>query len=206
MISAIPKQVFRIFGCAEYFLFKTLLFGLGWTIVLSKSFSNSEIVLLVVIHSPYEIISTMGKTGQDAWRKRKPCRKVFIHISNKSASNKLKKCINGIFKASLFEWNFVLFKILQTENIPALHCKRAYSRREWAWAMWPRSNQLRLMLKTGKTLNTYRTAVSPTLDLLCHEDFNVGRSEAEIQQIIYVHRFAGRVSTYFSVSFRYKYG
>ena len=29
------------------------------------------------------------------------------------------------------------------------------------------------------TLNTYRTAVSPTSDLLCHEDFNVGRSEAE---------------------------
>ena len=29
------------------------------------------------------------------------------------------------------------------------------------------------------TLNTYRTAVSPTLDLLCQEDFNVGRSEAE---------------------------
>ena len=29
------------------------------------------------------------------------------------------------------------------------------------------------------TLNTSRTAVSPTLDLLCHEDFNVGQSEAE---------------------------
>ena len=29
------------------------------------------------------------------------------------------------------------------------------------------------------TLNTYRTAVSKTLDLLCHEDFNVGRSGAE---------------------------
>ena len=28
-------------------------------------------------------------------------------------------------------------------------------------------------------LNTYRTAVNPTLYLLCHEDFNVGRSEAE---------------------------
>ena len=29
-------------------------------------------------------------------------------------------------------------------------------------------------------LNTlYRTAVSPTLYLLCHEDFSVGRSEAE---------------------------
>ena len=29
------------------------------------------------------------------------------------------------------------------------------------------------------TLNTYRTALSPTLDLLCHEDFNVGRSGPE---------------------------
>ena len=34
-------------------------------------------------------------------------------------------------------------------------------------------------LNTNLTLNTYRTAVSPTLDLLFHEDFNVGRSEAE---------------------------
>ena len=42
------------------------------------------------VHSPREIISTMCKTGQDALRKRKPCRKLFIHISNKSASNKLK--------------------------------------------------------------------------------------------------------------------
>ena len=33
--------------------------------------------------------------------------------------------------------------------------------------------------KLSPTLNTYRTEVSPTLDLLCHEDFNVGRSEAE---------------------------
>ena len=42
------------------------------------------------------------------------------------------KCINGIFKASLFEWNFVLFKFLQIKNILALHCKHAYFRREWA--------------------------------------------------------------------------
>ena len=56
------------------------------------------------IHSPREIISTMCKTGQDALRKRKPCRKLFIHISNKSASNKLTNvsmesskllCLNG---------------------------------------------------------------------------------------------------------------
>ena len=33
--------------------------------------------------------------------------------------------------------------------------------------------------KLSPTLNTYRTAVSPTSDLLCHEDFNVGRSGAE---------------------------
>ena len=63
-------------------------------------------------------------------------------ISIKSAQ----KYINRIFKASLFEWNFVLFKFLQIKNIPVLHCKR-----EWAYAMRPRSNQRRLMLKTGKT-------------------------------------------------------
>ena len=58
-----------------------------------------------LLHSPRQIISTMCKTGQDALRKRKPCRKLFIHISNKSASNKLKNvsiepskllCLNGI--------------------------------------------------------------------------------------------------------------
>ena len=63
------------------------------------------------IHSPHEIISTIGKTGQDAQRKQKPCRKVFIHISNKSASNKLKNvsiesskllCLNGILNGILF--------------------------------------------------------------------------------------------------------
>ena len=57
------------------------------------------------VHSPREIISTMTKTGQDALRKRKPCRNLFIHISNKSASYKLKNvsmesskllCFDGI--------------------------------------------------------------------------------------------------------------
>ena len=85
------------------------------------------------VHSPREIISTMCKTGQDALRKRKPCRNLFIHISNKSASNQLKNVsIHGIFKASLFQWNFVLFKILQINNIPVLYCKHAYSRCGWA--------------------------------------------------------------------------
>ena len=40
--------------------------------------------------------------------------------------------------------------------------------------------------QTRVTLNTYRTAVSPTLDLLCHEDFNVGRSEAESNNEIFM--------------------
>ena len=35
-------------------------------------------------------------------------------------------------------------------------------------------------------LNTYRTAVSPTLDLLCHEDFSVGRSEADSNIEIFI--------------------
>ena len=57
------------------------------------------------LHSPHEIISTMGKTGQDAQQKWKPCRKVFVHISNESVSSKLKNvsiesskllCLNGI--------------------------------------------------------------------------------------------------------------
>ena len=53
-----------------------------------------------------------------------------IHLYQQQISvKKAQKCINGIFKASLFEWNFVLFKILQIKNIPALHCKHAYSRR-----------------------------------------------------------------------------
>ena len=37
-----------------------------------------------------------------------------------------------------------------------------------------------------EALNTYRTAVSPTLDLLCHEDFNVGRSEAKSNIEIFI--------------------
>ena len=36
-----------------------------------------------------------------------------------------------------------------------------------------------VIILCNRPLNTYRTAVSPTLDLLCHEDFNVGPSEAE---------------------------
>ena len=36
-----------------------------------------------------------------------------------------------MFKASLFEFNLILSKILQVKNIPALHCKHAYSGREW---------------------------------------------------------------------------
>ena len=69
------------------------------------------------------------------------------NYSSISATNQ--KCINGIFKASLFEWNFVLFKILQVKNIPALHYKRAYFRRGWAQAMRPQSNLLQFMLKVA---------------------------------------------------------
>ena len=38
--------------------------------------------LIPLMHSPHEIISTMGKTGQDPWRKRKPCRESSISATN----------------------------------------------------------------------------------------------------------------------------
>ena len=61
------------------------------------------------------------------------------------------KCTNRIFKASLFEFDFILFKIKQIKNIPTLHCKHAYSCREWAKAMRPQSNLLLFMLKVAST-------------------------------------------------------
>ena len=96
-----------------------------------------------VRHSPREIISTMCKTEQDTLRKRKPCE----NYSSILATNQ--KCINGVFKASLFEWKLIFFKILQVKNIPTLHYKRAYFRRGWAQAMRPQSNLLQFMLKVA---------------------------------------------------------
>ena len=46
---------------------------------------------LYFLHSPREIISTAGKTEHDARWKRKQSWKLFIHISNKSASIKTKE-------------------------------------------------------------------------------------------------------------------
>ena len=83
------------------------------------------------LHSPHEIISMMGKAGQDAKQKQKLCRKVFIHISNKSVSNKLKNvsiesskllCLNGISFCS---------KSCKLKTF-LLHCKYAYSHHGWA--------------------------------------------------------------------------
>ena len=59
------------------------------------------------VHSPREIISTMGKTGQDARRKWKPCRKVFIHITDRPASDKLKNV--SIESSKLLCLNRILF-------------------------------------------------------------------------------------------------
>ena len=73
--------------------------------------------------------------------------------------------------------------------------------------MRPQSNQLRLMLKTGKTkyYNTYRTTKS-MVKLFERNSVIDDNHTLELQQVIYVHRFAGRMSTYFSVSFTYKNG
>ena len=47
-------------------------------------------VLLLVIYSPYEIISMMGKTVQNMRLNQNLSRKLVIHVSNKSPSNKWK--------------------------------------------------------------------------------------------------------------------
>ena len=41
---------------------------------------------------------------------------------------------------------------------------------------------------------------------LCERHNGMDKDTLEIQQVIYVHRFAGHVSTYFLHTFTYKYG
>ena len=82
--------------------------------LMTKSFKLCHIFEL---HSPCEIISTMCKTEQDALWKWKPCRELFIHISNKSASNKLKNvsmesskllCLDGALFCSITKNDLIL--------------------------------------------------------------------------------------------------
>ena len=106
-------------------------------------------------------------------------------------------------QASLFELNFVMFKILQIRIIPAFHCKGDYFRRE---LMGPSYEALKLTISIGvkncinlKDYDTYRTIKS--MVKLCERTNGLDEGTLEIQQAICVHRFASRVSTYFSVSF-----
>ena len=63
VISAISKQVLRIFDCAEYFLFKTLLYFLGLVglyrkIVCNKTDKNFKIFrseIIIFAHDVYKI-------------------------------------------------------------------------------------------------------------------------------------------------------
>ena len=72
---------------------------------------------IVFFTFPGEIICRVGKTGEDVQRKQKRIRKLFIHISVKEA----KKIYQPIFKAALFEFSCILFKILLIKNIPKPH-------------------------------------------------------------------------------------
>ena len=74
------------------------------------------------LHSSHEIISRMGKTWQGMRRKQKQCQKLFIHINNESASDKRKnvslyRCTIVIFRTSLFEFNLILFKMRDFQQI-----------------------------------------------------------------------------------------
>ena len=55
-----------------------------------------------------------------------------------------------------------------------------------------------------KDFNTYRATKS--MVKLCEGNNGMDKDTFEIQQVIYVHRSAGRVSTYFLHRFTYKYG
>ena len=73
-----------------------------------------------ILHSPREIISTAGKTGHDARWKRKQSLKLFIHISNKSASIKTKDV--PIKSSKLLCLNLILFcsKSCKLKTFPAV--------------------------------------------------------------------------------------
>ena len=60
-----------------------------------------------ILHSPHEIISTAGETGQNSQRKRNQSWNLFIHISNKSASIKTKDI--PIESSKLLCFSFILF-------------------------------------------------------------------------------------------------
>ena len=72
------------------------------------------------IHSPRKIISTAGKTGHDTRWKWKQSRKLFIHISNKSAPIKTKDV--PIKSSKLFRFNLILFysKYCKLKTFPAI--------------------------------------------------------------------------------------
>ena len=80
---------------------------------------------------PREIISMADKTGHDARWKRKQSWKLFIHISKKSASIKTKDVPIESSKL-LFEFNFVLFKILLIKNIPSRYFESVHLRDQQA--------------------------------------------------------------------------
>ena len=68
---------------------------------------------IVFFTFPGEIICGLGKTGEESGNEAK-------NYSFTSASNN-RKVYQPIFKAALFEFNCILFKILRIKNIPKPH-------------------------------------------------------------------------------------
>ena len=139
----------------------------------------------------------MGKTGQDARRKRKPCRKVFIHISNKSASNKLKivsiessklLCLNGILfcsnscKLKTFPLSIAsVLTLVVNGGLGHEASKQSMSINVKNW-------------KNRKYYNTYRTTKG--IVKVCQRNNGIEEDSLKTQQLIYAHRFAGRESAF----------
>ena len=86
----------------------------------------------VKLHSPREIISTAGKTGARSKMEAETELKIIHPYQRQISINQDKRCTNMIFKASLFQFDFVLFKILQIKNISSRHFESVHLRHEWA--------------------------------------------------------------------------
>ena len=55
---------------------------------------------------------------QDGRQKQKPSGKLFIHIKQQISVRQATKISNEMFHAGLFEFNLILFRVLQIKSIP----------------------------------------------------------------------------------------
>ena len=100
--------------------------------------------------------------------------------------NRINSCMCKIACKERYMHGFVDEKLLANINMNTLLYTGIYSCIRDLASANSYKKRLSGIYSFRHTLNTYRTAVSRTLDLLCREDFNVGRSEAESNNEIFM--------------------